>query len=218
MAGWHHRLDGHEFEWTPGVGDGQGGLARCDSWGRKESDMTERLNWTELRPRDELNMQIDKDTSYCSTSAFATASPDSCRRTEGILVSFFCVIKPRGLATIFFMFMALHVGGFNQYSCAQVGLPLDWGLGSNLLPTFSRSWTKSYRNHVLFRVVCGNSRSKPDYTSTLNFSVPLMSLKICELKQVTGPSSASMGQENIFLLLWERYCKVTWQKQRCIIL
>ena len=48
MAGWHHRLDGCEFEWTPGVGDGQGGLACCDSWGRKESDMTERLNWTEL--------------------------------------------------------------------------------------------------------------------------------------------------------------------------
>ena len=36
------------FEWTPGVGDGQGGLACCDSWGRKESDMTERLNWTEV--------------------------------------------------------------------------------------------------------------------------------------------------------------------------
>ena len=47
-AGWHHWLDGHESEWTPGVGDGQGGLACCDSRGRKESDMTERLNWTEL--------------------------------------------------------------------------------------------------------------------------------------------------------------------------
>ena len=46
MAGWHHRLDGREFEWTPGVSDGQGGLACCDSWGLKESDMTERLNWT----------------------------------------------------------------------------------------------------------------------------------------------------------------------------
>ena len=41
MAGWHHRLDGHEFELTPGVGDGQGGLACCDSWGRTESDTTE---------------------------------------------------------------------------------------------------------------------------------------------------------------------------------
>ena len=48
MAGWHHRLDGHEFEWTPGVGDGQGGLACCDSRGRKELNTTERLNWTEL--------------------------------------------------------------------------------------------------------------------------------------------------------------------------
>ena len=48
MVGWHHRLYGCEFEWTPGVGDGQGGLACCDSWGCKESDMTESLNWTEL--------------------------------------------------------------------------------------------------------------------------------------------------------------------------
>ena len=50
MARWHHRLNGREFEWTLGDGDGQGGLACCDSWGRKESDTTERLNWTELKP------------------------------------------------------------------------------------------------------------------------------------------------------------------------
>ena len=48
MAGWHHWLDGRGSEWTPGVGDGQGGLACCDSWGHKKSDTTERLNWTEL--------------------------------------------------------------------------------------------------------------------------------------------------------------------------
>ena len=48
MAGWHHRHNGHGFGWTPGVGDGQGGLACCDSWGCKESVMTEQLNWTEL--------------------------------------------------------------------------------------------------------------------------------------------------------------------------
>ena len=41
-------IDGHEFGWTPGVGDGQGGLACCNSWGRKGSDTTEQLNWTEL--------------------------------------------------------------------------------------------------------------------------------------------------------------------------
>ena len=48
MAGWHHRLDGRESEWTLGDGDGQGGLACCDSWGHRESDTTEWLNWTEL--------------------------------------------------------------------------------------------------------------------------------------------------------------------------
>ena len=48
MAGWHHRLDGRKFDRTLGVGGGQGGLACCDSWGHKESDTTERLNWTEL--------------------------------------------------------------------------------------------------------------------------------------------------------------------------
>ena len=46
MAGWHHWLDGRESQWTPGIGDGQGGLACCGSWSCKESDTTERLNWT----------------------------------------------------------------------------------------------------------------------------------------------------------------------------
>ena len=49
MAGWHHWLDGREFEWTPWVGDRQGGLTYCDSWGRKESDTTEQLIWTEVK-------------------------------------------------------------------------------------------------------------------------------------------------------------------------
>ena len=47
MAGWHHRLDGHEFEWTLGDGDGQGGLACCDLWGH---DWATELNWTECVP------------------------------------------------------------------------------------------------------------------------------------------------------------------------
>ena len=60
MAGWHHRLDGHEFECTPGVGDGQGGLACCDSLGCKESDTIEWLNWTES----EANWQVSLSSSY----------------------------------------------------------------------------------------------------------------------------------------------------------
>ena len=53
MVGWHHRLNGHEFEYTPGVGDGQGILACCSPWGSKESDTTDRLNWINInRPLD----------------------------------------------------------------------------------------------------------------------------------------------------------------------
>ena len=58
MAGWHHRFDGHESEWTPGDGDGQGGLVCCDSWGRKESDTTERLNWTEHFKKEILSYTV----------------------------------------------------------------------------------------------------------------------------------------------------------------
>ena len=78
MAGWHHRLDGREFEWTPGVGDGQGGLVCCDSWGRKESDTTEQLNWTE-----------PKDTKLRDTPKFnriVTLGMDSLRTEGGALV------------------------------------------------------------------------------------------------------------------------------------
>ena len=58
MAGWHQRLDGREFEWTPGVGDGQGGLACCSSWNRKELDMTEQLNWTEPKPNNKWSSYV----------------------------------------------------------------------------------------------------------------------------------------------------------------
>ena len=59
MAGWHHSLDGHESGWTLGVSDGQGGLACCDSRGRKESDTTERLNWTELKNQTEIYSELN---------------------------------------------------------------------------------------------------------------------------------------------------------------
>ena len=62
MVGWHHWLDGHGFEWTPGVGDGQGGLACCDSWGGKELDTTKRLNWTDI-----LELHVKKPLFLCTT-------------------------------------------------------------------------------------------------------------------------------------------------------
>ena len=58
MAGWHYQLDGRESEWNPGVGDGQGGLACCNSWGCKELDPTEWLNWTDWIVTQRIVMKI----------------------------------------------------------------------------------------------------------------------------------------------------------------
>ena len=60
MIGWHHRLNGHGFGWTPGVGNGQGGLACCSSWGHKESDTTEQLNWTKLKKNSLVSSRFEK--------------------------------------------------------------------------------------------------------------------------------------------------------------
>ena len=66
MAGLHHRLDGCEFEWRLGDDDGQGGLAYCDSWGRKESDTTEQLNWTELKELIDTQLELKHTEESCS--------------------------------------------------------------------------------------------------------------------------------------------------------
>ena len=83
MVGWHHWLDGRESEWTPGVCDGQGGLACCDSWGRKESDTTERLNWTELN-WPQCNPLISKYRTY-STPKKEKNTPKSLTKTVSFL-------------------------------------------------------------------------------------------------------------------------------------
>ena len=65
MVGWHHQLDGHEFEQALGIGDGQRGLASCNSWGRKESDRTERLNRT-----DQIYVNLFLGSLLCSIGQF----------------------------------------------------------------------------------------------------------------------------------------------------
>ena len=67
MVGCLHRLNGHGFRWTPGVGDGQGGLLCCDSWGHKVLDTTERLNWTEVLVAAQGASVASCGISHCST-------------------------------------------------------------------------------------------------------------------------------------------------------
>ena len=76
MARWHHQLNGRESEWTPGVGDGQGGLACCSSWGHEESDTTERLNWTELNatPSQNKEPQVRKECAQWNQVSWVQSS------------------------------------------------------------------------------------------------------------------------------------------------
>ena len=74
MVGWHHWLYGHEFEQAVGVGDGQGSLACCSPWGQKESDTTERLNWTELRRLQTQGSHTGKWTSWLTDRIFKKKS------------------------------------------------------------------------------------------------------------------------------------------------
>jgi len=75
MVGWYHWLNGHGCGWTVGVGDGQGGLACCGSWGRKESDATERLNWTECETLWSFTLWFSIWVSSTENTALLTWDP-----------------------------------------------------------------------------------------------------------------------------------------------
>ena len=86
MVGWYHQLDGHEFEQAPGVGDRQGSLACCSPWGRKESDTTERLNWTGIM----LNGHIKyRDKGFIIMLTYFGACPHIFRAFLHIFRAFF---------------------------------------------------------------------------------------------------------------------------------
>ena len=81
MVGWHHRLNGHGFGWTLGVGDGQGSLACCSSWGHKESDTIEWLNWTESG----VTIWVSYVTGLVSSPFYSCGNwgaEDLCKMTE----------------------------------------------------------------------------------------------------------------------------------------
>ena len=105
-GGWHHWLDGRESEWTAGAGDGQGGLACCDSWGHKESDTTERLNWTDTKKKDlndpdkhdGLITHLEPDILECKVKwALGSITTDKTSGGDGIPVELFQILKDDGV-------------------------------------------------------------------------------------------------------------------------
>ena len=95
MVGWHHWHNGHGFGWTPGVGDGQGGLACCGSWGHKESDMTEWLNWTEPLDLGFLDDSVVKNSpANAGDTSFIPRSGRSSGEGNGNTFQYPCLENP----------------------------------------------------------------------------------------------------------------------------
>ena len=113
MAGWHHWLDGRESEWTPGVGDGQGGLACCSPWGREESDMTEWLNWTELNWSNGISSGSGKvfAPNWC-TQVIALGPTQTC--TVLFLLTAFASLLPEN--PLLLPSLLIQTSGFNSHS------------------------------------------------------------------------------------------------------
>jgi len=106
MAGWHHQLDGRGVGWTPGVGDGQRGLACCNSWSRKESDTTEWMNWTELNITAIINdeavkvlVQLLRGLSWLTSPELANlpCAPRTVEKPLGLKVGSERLIHPKTL-------------------------------------------------------------------------------------------------------------------------
>ena len=114
MAAWHHWLDGRESEWTPAIGDGQGGLACCDSWGCKESDTTERLNWTELNWISFLKVVKVLVAQSCLT----LCDPMDCRPLG---FSFHRILQARILEWVAIPFFGGSSGPRNQTQVSCIG-------------------------------------------------------------------------------------------------
>ena len=89
MVGWHHRHDGHGFGWTLGVGDGQGGLACCGSWSRKESDTTEWLSGTELK-KEKLNCFAGQETQQTNALITVCLSLERVVRSSEVIIQRGC--------------------------------------------------------------------------------------------------------------------------------
>ena len=105
MVRWYHRLSGHEFEWTQGVGNGQGGLACCSPWVHKESDMTEQLNWI---PSWLPHLRIFSPSLWCVLSLFMVSFS---------VQKLFCLIR---FHLFKFVFIFISLGDGLKKSCCYL--------------------------------------------------------------------------------------------------
>ena len=140
MAGWHHGLDGRESEWTPGYGDGQGGLACCDSWGRKQSDTIEQLNWTELNLPWFMDLTFQVPMQYCSLQ----------HRT--LLLS--SVTSNNWMLFLLWLHLFILSGVISPLISSSIGHLLTWGVPLSVFCLFAFSYCSWGSQGTNPEVVC----------------------------------------------------------------
>ena len=124
MVGWHRQLNGHEFRWTPGVGDGQGGLVCCGSWGHKELDTTEWLNWTELNWKRFFIDVVNSSFLWCRSICRETKT----KNYRNVLEEFFRNLSYQGQALAWVSLLLLLLSRFSRVRHRQqpTRLPRPW--------------------------------------------------------------------------------------------
>ena len=161
-VGWHHQLNGHEFEWTPGDGDGQESLAYCSPWGHKESDTTEQLNWTGL----ELFLP------FTATTILSFVSRGRWRRASSFWLPVYCwidilILTAQKSAAIMWGKSSGSLPNLVPWTCIPLGelVALAWAQwppwrgSANQIPrtsglTFPCWWTGSWRSLSLWTCQC----------------------------------------------------------------
>ena len=169
MAGWHHWLDGHESEWTPGVCDLQGGLECCSSWGCEESDTTERLNWTELNKYMHTDRERGRDN--ISLPLFHSAYIPAClvMITQNLTVSL-CWVQ----CFIIYPFCLCSIPNFRFKNWSKIykssNVALCTSQSSNMLGywNLNNPWRYCIRSDQIRSV----AQSYPTLCNPLNLSTP----------------------------------------------
>ena len=196
MAGWHHRLDGQEFGWTPGDVDGQGGLACCSSWVCKESNMTEWRNWTKLNG---INLTLII-ISLSEAQKVPSTVQSSCSGNTNWLIHSLC---------IYYLFLLLHLHLFNF---RKMKFPAIFTV-SQLSPTVSTNCHLLGKSPTIGRV---SRLNKEKYKAKWPLGPPFSVLRTAWLLSFSVHMVDHLMDESKIIHPWQIHVDV-WQNQYNIV-
>ena len=180
IDGFYQWLDGCEFEWTPGVGDGQGGLACCDSWGRKESDTTERLNWTELKAHLTSHSRMS-DSRWVTTPSWLSCSLRPFLYSYSVYSCHRCLISSTSVRSLPFLSLIMPILAWNSRLISLIFLKRSLVFPILLFSSISLhcSFNKAFLS--LLAILCNSAFSRVYLSLSLLPFTSLLFSAICKV-------------------------------------